>query len=124
MMEFMPDGFTFGVVDNGVVLIGMYLGVDIEGWLARRLGKKSNPLLGAVVGATGFNTVSDGAAALIDPAMHGMTLGIVLGCLSVMIFIPLVEKFRNDRCEKRESLSCDDCDDDIRNSRSCSRENE
>ncbi len=100
MMEFMPDGFTFGVVDNGVVLIGMYLGVDIEGWLARRLGKKSNPLLGAVVGATGFNAVSDGAAALIDPAMHGMTLGIVLGCLSVMVFIPLVEKFRSSRCKK------------------------
>ncbi len=97
MMEFMPDGFTFGVVDNGVVLIGMYLGVDIEGWLARRLGKKSYPLLGAVVGATGFNAVSDGAAALIDPAMHGMTLGIVLGCLSVMVFIPLVEKFRSSR---------------------------
>ena len=102
MMEFMPDGFTFGVVDNGVVLIGMYLGVDIEGWLARRLGKKSNPLLGAVVGATGFNAVSDGAAALADGAMHGMTLGIVLGCLSVMVFIPLVEKFRNSRGKKKE----------------------
>jgi hypothetical protein len=100
MMEFMPDGFTFGVVDNGVVLIGMYLGVDIEGWLARRLGKKSNPLLGAVVGATGFNAVSDGAAAVIDPAMHGMTLGIVIGCLTVMAFIPLAEKFRSSRYKK------------------------
>ena len=101
-MEFMPDGFTFGVVDNGVVLIGMYLGVDIEGWLARRLGKKSNPLLGAVVGATGFNAVSDGAAALADSAMHGMTLGIGLGCLSVMVFIPLAEKFRNNRGKKED----------------------
>jgi len=53
--------------------------------------------LGAVVGATGFNAVSDGAAALADGAMHGMTLGIVLGCLSVMVFIPLVEKFRSSR---------------------------
>ena len=102
MMEFMPEGFTFGVVDNGVVLIGMYLGVDIEGGLARRLGKKSNPLLGAVVGATGFNAVSDGVAALADGAMHGMTLGIVLGCVSVMVFIPLAEKFRNSRSQEKD----------------------
>ena len=100
MMEFMPDGFTFGVVDNGVVLVGMYLGVDFEGWLAKRLGKKSNPLLGAVVGATGFNAISDGAAAMIDSAMNGMTLGIVIGCVSVMALIPLIEKFRGRRCEK------------------------
>tara|TARA_Y100000310_G_C20636370_1_gene791378 strand:- start:299 stop:613 length:315 start_codon:yes stop_codon:yes gene_type:complete len=103
MVEYLPDGFTFGAVDNGIVLIGMYMGVDIEGWLAKRLGKKSNPLLGAVVGATGFNSVSDGAAAALDPSMQGMTLGIVLGCLMVMIAIPFVEKYRGKRREDNES---------------------
>jgi hypothetical protein len=103
MVEYLPDGFTFGAVDNGIVLIGMYMGVDIEGWLAKRLGKKSNPLLGAVVGATGFNSVSDGAAAALDPSMQGMTLGIVLGCLMVMIAIPFVEKYRAKRREDNES---------------------
>ena len=103
MVEYLPDGFTFGAVDNGIVLIGMYMGVDIEGWLAKRLGKKSNPLLGAVVGATGFNSVSDGAAAALDHSMQGMTLGIVLGCLMVMIAIPFVEKYRGKRREDNES---------------------
>ena len=94
MFDFLPDGFTFGAIDNGIVLVGMYMGVDIEGWLARKLGKKSNPLLGAVIGATGFNAVSDGAAAAVDPAMQGMTLGVMLGCTVVMLAIPVIEKLR------------------------------
>jgi hypothetical protein len=88
------EGFAFGAIDNGIVLIGMYMGVDIEGWLSKRLGKDANPILGAVVGATGFNSVSDGAAAALDPSMTGMTTGIVLGCLSIMLFIPIIEKIK------------------------------
>jgi len=99
MFEFLPDGFTFGAVDNGIVLIGMYMGMDIEGWVARRLGKESNPLLGAVIGATGFNAISDGAAAAVDPSMHGMTLGVMIGCVVVMLAIPIIEKLRKDKRE-------------------------
>jgi len=94
MVEYIPDGTVFGLLDNGIVLAGMYLGVDVEGWLARRLGKESNPLLGAVVGATGFNMVSDGIAAAVDSSMQGLTFGIVLGCGLVMFAIPLVERVR------------------------------
>ena len=97
MIEFLPDGFAFGAVDNGIVLIGMYMGVDIEGWAAKKLGKKSNPLLGAVIGATSFNAFSDGAAAAIDPSMHGMTLGVMLGCIVVMFAIPVIESLRNTK---------------------------
>jgi hypothetical protein len=95
VFESLPDGTVFGLVDNGVVLAGMYLGMDIEGWLAKKLGKKANPLLGAVVGATGFNAVSDGAAAAIDPSMQGMTFGVMIGCIAVMFLILIVEKFRS-----------------------------
>jgi len=95
MVEYIPDGTVFGLLDNGIVLAGMYLGVDVEGWLARRLGKESNPLLGAVVGATGFNMVSDGVAAAVDSSMQGLTFGIVLGCGLVMFAIPLVERIRS-----------------------------
>ena len=101
MIEYFPDGFTFGLVDNGIVLVGMYMGVDIEGWLSRKMGKKSNPLLGAVVGATSFNAVSDGAAAALDPSMHGMTLGVMLGCVVVLFLIPVIEKLRKDNNESR-----------------------
>ena len=88
------DGFTFGLVDNGIVLIGMYLGVDIDGWISNKFGKKANPVLGAVVGATLSNTISDGVAAVIDPSMSGMAVGIMLGCLTAMIAIPIAEKIK------------------------------
>ena len=100
MIDFLPDGFTFGAVDNGIVLIGMYMGVDIEGYVAKKLGKKSNPLLGAVIGATGFNAISDGAAAAVDPSMSGMTPGVMLGCVIVMFAIPLIEKLRRENRDK------------------------
>ena len=61
----------------------------------QKLNKKSNPLLGAVVGATGTNAISDGIAAALDPTMQGMTYGIVLGCISVMFLIPIIEKLRS-----------------------------
>ena len=101
MLELLPPGFTFGVLDNGIVLVGMYLGIDLEEWISRKLNKKSNPLLGAVIGATTMNAVSDGVAALVDPSMDGMVFSIVLGCLSIMLLIPVIEKFR--RKKKNES---------------------
>ncbi len=94
------DGLAFGAIDNGIVLVGMYLGMDIEGWLSKRLGKKANPLLGAVVGATGFNTFSDGIAAAMDPATRGMTAGIMLGCALVMLAIPIIEIAKKNRQKK------------------------
>jgi len=96
------DGFAFGAIDNGIVLIGMYMGVDIEGWLSKKLGKKSNPLLGAIVGATGFNTFSDGIAAAMDPATRGMVTGIMLGCATVMLAIPIIEIVKH-RSKKSDS---------------------
>jgi len=97
VIEQLPDGTVFGFLDNFIVLCGMYLGVDIEGWVSKRLGKESNPLLGAVVGATGFNTISDGVASAIDPATVEMSYGIILGCLIGMIFIPVAEMIRKNK---------------------------
>ena len=97
MFDCIPDGMMFGMLDNGIVLFGMYFGVDFEGWLAEKLGKESNPFLGAVGGATGFNAFSDGIAAAVDPSMQGMIFGIVLGCVLVMLFIPIAEKFRKEK---------------------------
>ena len=48
------------------------------------------------MGATGFNMFSDGIAAAVDPAMQGMTTGIMLGCALVMLAIPVIEKLRKD----------------------------
>jgi len=99
----MLDGFAFGAIDNGIVLIGMYLGMDIEGWLSKKLGKKANPLLGAVIGATGFNTFSDGLAAATDPATRGLTAGIMLGCAVIMLAIPVIEVIKNGKNKNKEN---------------------
>ena len=45
--------------------------------------------------------VSDGAAAALDPAMNGMTAGVMLGCFVIMLFIPFAERIRKDN--KNES---------------------
>tara|TARA_B100000686_G_C16100446_1_gene622963 strand:+ start:59 stop:367 length:309 start_codon:yes stop_codon:yes gene_type:complete len=96
------DGLIFGLVDNGIVLAGMYLGVDIEGWVSRKLGKDANPLLGAVVGATSFNLISDAVAASLDPSMKGMGMGIAVGCLIPMMFIPFIERRKGRKRRERE----------------------
>ena len=88
------DGIIFGLVDNGVVLFGAYLGLDVEEKLSKRLSRKSNPVVGAAFGATIANLFSDVAGAYLDPAMNGMIAGIAIGCLIPILCIPLVEKAR------------------------------
>ena len=88
------DGLIFGIVDNGLVLAGTYCGVNVEGWLSKRIGKKANPVLGAVVGGTATNLLSDGAGCWLDPTMHGMLLGVVLGCALPMLLIPVIENIK------------------------------
>ena len=89
------EGLIFGIVDNGCVLIGTYCGVSTEGWLSKKLGKTSNPVLGAVVGGTGTNLISDGGGCWLDPTMESALMGVVLGCALPMLLIPLIEWGRN-----------------------------
>ena len=90
----MPEGFIFGLLDNGIVLLGMYAGVDLERYISRKIGNSPNPILGAALGATLFNTLSDGIAAYFDPSMGDLTPGIMLGCALAMLGIPFLEKIR------------------------------
>ena len=85
------DGLIFGLTDNGVLLICMYLGIGIDRWIEG----KTQGLLGAVLGATIGNTISDTIGASIDPTMRGAILGISIGCLIPILFIPIIEKMRN-----------------------------
>jgi len=85
------EGLIFGLVDNGVVLLGAYLGLDVEAKLSARLSRKSNPVIGAAFGATIANLISDVAGAYLDPSMNGMIKGIALGCLIPILSIPIIE---------------------------------
>lgn len=79
--------FLFGLIDNGVLLLCMAFGIELDDYipLPRRLRSKgAGAALGAVVG----NGISDGIAALpqgVQPA-----LSVTAGCLSVLVAMPLV----------------------------------
>ena len=87
----MLEGLVFGVVDNGVLIGGAVTGLEIE-----RFFKKGNGAMGAVWGGGIGNTISDLMGSLLDPTMHGMALGVVIGCLIPLIFIPFLKRFIND----------------------------
>ena len=87
------DGLIFGLFDNGIVLIGAYVGfIQVEKYFG-------NGRIGGILGATISNTVSDAIGTISDPSMEGYLLGIVIGCLIPICFIPIIEaiynKFKN-----------------------------
>ena len=92
----MIDGLIFGLTDNGVLLICMYMGIGIDQWIQKIIyGESQGGLLGAVLGATIGNTISDTIGAIMDPTMRTAVMGITLGCLIPIAFIPIIEWVRN-----------------------------
>ncbi len=83
------EGLYFGLIDNGVLILGAYTGLDIGERLANGRGA-----LGAVLGAGIGNAVSDGIGAALDPAMAGMVAGVTLGCLVALLAVPVIETAR------------------------------
>ena len=84
----MYDGIIFGFVDNAVLILGAYTGWEVEKYLPAKLQVG----VGAIAGAGIGNSISDGLAALLDPAMLHMTGGIVIGCLIPLAGVPLIAK--------------------------------
>ena len=89
MTDFLMPGLIFGMVDNGVLILGAYTGLEVDRFF------KGNGQVGAILGAGVGNTVSDGLGAAIDPTMSHMIIGIILGCLIPLILIPIIETRRN-----------------------------
>ena len=79
------EGIIFGLVDNGVLVLGAYTGLEIDRFF------KGRGALGAVIGGAVGNTISDGLGALIDPTMGDAVVGIVIGCLLGAMIIPIIE---------------------------------
>jgi hypothetical protein len=86
------EGLLFGIVDNGVLIFGAYSGLDIGERLAKGRGA-----LGAVLGAGIGNAVSDAAGAATDPAMHGMIMGVTVGCLIALTVVPVIEWIKRSK---------------------------
>ena len=84
------DGIIFGFTDNAVVLLGAKYGYELDDifeFESEYFDKKIGALLGAGIG----NTISDFLGAILDPSMHNMVLGIVIGCLIPLFFIPFLK---------------------------------
>ena len=81
-------GFIFGLVHVGVMLIGFY-----TGWSITRLLKiVSNGFIAGIVGVIIAHVIADYIAATLDPDIRSAAIGIVIGGLIPLIFIPLLEK--------------------------------
>ena len=82
-------GFIFGLVHVGIMLIGFY-----TGWSINRLLKiVSNGFIAGIVGVIIAHVIADYIAATLDPDIRSAAMGIVIGGLMPLIFIPLLEKY-------------------------------
>ena len=85
----MLRGFVFGIIHVGILIIGYY-----TGWSINRLIKKtSNGHIAGIIGAVIAHILADIIASLLDPTMRSAALGILLGGLVPLLFIPLLEKY-------------------------------
>ena len=85
----MLRGFVFGVVHVGILIIGYYTGWSIN----RLLKKTSNGHIAGIIGAVIAHILADIIASLLDPTMRSAALGILLGGLIPLLFIPILEKY-------------------------------
>ena len=87
--KYLLKGFTFGFVHMGIMLLGFYTGWSIN----RFLKLISNGFVAGIIGVIIAHACADLIAAVIDPTLRGHALGIFLGGLIVLPFIPFFEKY-------------------------------
>ena len=82
-------GFVFGLVHVGIMLIGFY-----TGWSINRLLKiVSNGFIAGIIGVVIAHVIADYIAATLDPDIRSAALGIVIGGLLPLVFVPFLEKY-------------------------------
>ena len=82
-------GFIFGLVHVSIMLVGFY-----TGWSINRLLKiVSNGFIAGIVGVIIAHVIADYIAATLDPDIRSAAIGIVIGGLIPLAFIPLLEKY-------------------------------
>jgi hypothetical protein len=88
--EYFYDFVIFGIVDNGVMLLGAFFGLGLEKYLPSRFQVG----LGAVIGAGIGNAVSDFAGGIVSGNLV-LAIGTGLGCLIALAAIPLLHRLQN-----------------------------
>ena len=82
-------GFVFGLVHVSIMLLGFYSGYSLN----RLLKIVSNGFIAGIVGVIIAHVLADYIAAMLDPDISSAAIGIVVGGLIPLIFIPLLEKY-------------------------------
>jgi H+/Cl- antiporter ClcA len=81
-------GLVFGLVHVSIMLIGYYSGWSIN----RMLKLVSNGFIAGIVGVLIAHVLADLIAAYLDPDLRSAAIGIVIGGLLPLPFIPFLEK--------------------------------
>ena len=82
-------GFVFGFVHISIMLIGYY-----SGWSINRFLKiASNGYIAGVFGAALAHIFADLIAGYLDPLVRSMVVGIVIGGIIPLLFVPVLERF-------------------------------
>lgn len=82
-------GFIFGFMHAAIMILGYY-----SGWSINKLLKIiSNGYIAGIFGATLSHVIADVIASFLDPHIRSMVLGIVVGGIIPLFFIPLLEKY-------------------------------
>ena len=76
---------TYGIVDNGIMILGAMTGYNLEKYLPKKLQNG----LGAVYGAGLGNALSDFMGGM-STLSYDLATGTAAGCLIGLIFIPLL----------------------------------
>ncbi len=86
-MDNLVDGTLFGLIDNAVLILGAYTGLEAERFLPfQTVG------IGAVIGAGIGNAVSDLLGGLaVDPTF---AIGTFAGCILGLVAIPIFERIK------------------------------
>ena len=86
---FISEGIIFGLIDNGVLIIGALFGLSIEKYLPKYFHKGVGTVFGAGIG----NAVSDwlGGVAI----SMSFAWGALIGCLLALILIPGFVEIKN-----------------------------
>ena len=87
--KYLLKGFIFGFVHVAIMLLGFYTGWSIN----RFLKLISNGFIAGIIGVIIAHSLADLIASLIDPDLRDSALGIFLGGLIVLPFIPFLEKY-------------------------------
>jgi len=83
-------GITFGIIDNGILLIGAVFGLSIERFLPKYFHKG----WGAVIGAGIGNAISDFCGGIGERNLS-LALGTFVGCIIALLLIPILKYIKS-----------------------------